>query len=61
MDRGKVALKNTERTVKDAKMYKKKQKNVLLQGRGQKEEGVITTVHCRNTKCSGSFYSTLYY
>lgn len=61
MDRGKVALKNPERTAKDAKMYKKKRKNVLLQGRGQKEEGVITTVNCRNTKCLGSFYSTLYY
>ena len=49
MDRGKVALKNAERTAKDAKMYKKKQKNVVLQGRVQKEEGVITTVNCRNT------------
>lgn len=50
MDRGKVTLKNTERIAKDAKMYKKKQKNVFLQGRSQKEEGVITTVNCRNIK-----------
>lgn len=61
MDRGKVALKNAERTAKDAKMYEKKQKNVVLQGRGQKEEGVITTVNCRNTEWSGSSYSSLYY
>lgn len=50
MDRGKVALKNTERIAKEAKIYQKKQTNVFLQGRGHKEEGVITTVNCRNIK-----------
>lgn len=48
MDKGKVALKNTERTVKDAKMYKKKQKNVLTPREGP--EGGRGDHHCHCQK-----------
>ena len=47
MDREKVALENAERTAKDAKMYKRKQKNAPPR---EGSEGGRSDHHCQLQK-----------
>lgn len=47
MDRGMVALENAERTAKDAKMYKRKQKNAPPR---EGSEGGRSDHHCQLQK-----------